>query len=158
MKDRCQSKNPATCRHHGAGKALTVIETRMEDKGLSYSQQFNLAKLKAAATDFNPNNKATGLLVEYENGETELFVGSATDPYKETDYSFSSVETRHELDGVVFDEHAEEGDYEPLDRGPQTVERYQRDFNEQLVDSIPVFQEGNDNYKGETKVKSVTVI
>jgi hypothetical protein len=158
MNERCRAKNPSTCRTHGtgAGQAVKTINQHIDSGKVSRSALFAVAAMKESAENYNPDNRATGMVVEYEDGTTELFYGEATDPYKATDWSFVSASTHNVVKGYQYTTDAD--DYDDASMGVQTIKDYQEELSESLVGSYPILAEGPDNFAGDKKVAKVTVL
>jgi hypothetical protein len=112
--------------------------------------------MKESAENYNPNNRATGMIVEYEDGTSEVFYGEATDPYKATDWSFISASSYNVIKGYQYSDDTD--DHDDASMGVQTIKEYQDEMTESLVGSRPRLAEGPDTFVGEQKVTKVTVL
>ena len=155
MTERCRAKNPATCRTHGAGHALAIIDQHINAGDVQPSALFHLAAMKKAAENYAPENTATGMTVEYEDGTSEVFYGEATDPYHASDWSFTSATNSTVLKGYQYSDDRE--DYDDANTGRRTVRQYAEEMNEMLVGNRPLLAEGPDSVVGK-KVARVTVL
>lgn len=156
MNERCRAKNPSTCRTHGVGQAVETINQHINSGKIQKSAVFAVAAMKESAENYNPNNRATGMIVEYEDGTSEVFYGEATDPYKGTDWSFTSALNYNVVKGYQYD--ANDTDFDPATMGIGTIKSYQEEMTESMVGSYPVFAEGPDNNVSDKKVAKVTVL
>lgn len=156
MNERCRAKNPSTCRTHGLGKVIDTINQHIDEGTVQKSALFAVAAMKQSAENFNPDNTATGMVVEYDDGTSEVFYGSATDPYHASDWSFTSATSHHVITGYAYTQ--EPGNYDPVSMGKFSIKDYQDEMNEQMVSSYPIFAEGPDEYRGRQKVTNVTVL
>jgi hypothetical protein len=156
MNERCRAKNPSTCRTHGVGKAIDIINTHIDSGKVQKSAVFAVAAMKESAENYNPNNTANGMIVEYEDGSSEVFYGSATDPYHASDWSFTSASSHNVIKGFAYDETP--GNYDNVSMGKFSIKDYQDEMDEQMVSSYPIFAEGPDEFRGQQKVAKVTVL
>lgn len=157
MSERCQAKDPSKCRNHGAGRAANIIDQNVDNGKIQNYALFNVAKVKEAAQNFSPENLATGMVVEYEDGTNEVFYGAATDPYHATDYSFTSASNYTVITGYSYPE-SDGGGSDHASFGPQKVKDVQAEMNDQLVNSYPILADGPDTETGTKKVVKVTVV
>lgn len=156
MNERCRAKNPSTCRTHGVGKAIDIINTHIDSGKIQKSALFAVAAMKESAENYNPNNTANGMIVEYQDGTSEVFYGAATDPYHASDWSFTSASSYNVIKGFAYDETP--GNYDPVSMGKFSIQDYQDEMDEQMVSSYPIFAEGPDEFRGQQKVAKVTVL
>ena len=156
MTERCRAKNPSTCRTHGVGQAIDTINQHIDSGKIQNSALFAVAAMKESAENYNPNNRATGMIVEYEDGTSEVFYGEATDPYKATDWSFISASSYNVIKGYQYSDDTD--DHDDASMGVQTIKEYQDEMTESLVGSRPRLAEGPDTFVGEQKVTKVTVL
>lgn len=156
MNERCRAKNPSTCRTHGLGKAIDTINQHIDSGKIQKSAVFAVAAMKASAENYNPNNTANGMILEYEDGTSEVFYGQATDPYHASDWSFISASSYNVVHGFAYDQTP--GSYDPVSTGKFSIKDYQDEMNEQMVSSYPIFAEGPDEFRGTKKVTKVTVL
>jgi hypothetical protein len=154
-KQPCQAKNKATCRVHGVGlrEAKTVITQTIGANRLSSSDALKAVSMLKNAENYDAAKTATGMVVHYNDGSSEVFIGSATDPYHATDWSFNS--SNGTLVEVAYD-----GDdtRDPVETGSRTVENYQQYLEHALIDAKPVYQEGEDTFTSNKVVSKVTVL
>lgn len=156
MKERCRAKNPSTCRKHGIGSALEAIDQALDAGRIRTSELFFVTVMKLSAEKYNPENRANGLVAEYEDGSKEIFYGEATDPRHASDWSFISTDTHKVLKGYQYSE--DESDRDPATQGIHAIKTYQEEMSESLVGNYPVLAEGPDESAGEKKVKKITVL
>lgn len=156
MNERCRAKNPSTCRTHGVGQALDTINQLCASGKLPMSAVFGVATMKASAENYNPDNLANGMVVEYEDGTSEVFYGEATDPYHASDWSFISASNHNVIKGFAYDK--EPGSYDPVSMGKFSIKDYQDEMDEHMVSSYPMLAEGPDEFRGEQKITKVTVL
>jgi hypothetical protein len=138
------------------GQAIDIINQHIDSGKIQNSAVFAVAAMKESAENYNPDNRASGMIVEYEDGTSEVFYGSATDPYYSTDWSFTSASSYHVIKGYQYSADAD--DHDDASMGVQTIKAYQEEMNDSLVGSYPLLAEGPDTFAGEQKVKSVTVL
>lgn len=156
MNERCRAKNPSTCRTHGVGRAIDTINQHIDSGKISRSAVFAVAAMRESAENYNPNNTANGMIVEYEDGTSEVFYGEATDPYHASDWSFISASSHNVIKGFAYDQ--EPGSYDHVTMGKFSIKEYQDEMDEHMVSSYPMLAEGPDEFRGEQKITKVTVL
>lgn len=157
--ERCQANNPATCRVHGTGAAIDAINNVLiTSEHLSSNARLTLMEMKDAAKNPDQNRPAKGLTVSYDDGTTEVFYGTATDPYHNTDFQFTSVETYETISGISYDKNKSD-DYDMVEQGPLSVKDYQKEF-ETAPDAHLLFrdEEGTPTVDSARKVIRVIVV
>lgn len=157
MNERCRAKNPATCRKHGVGQAIDTINQHIDAGKIQRSAVFAVAAMKESAENYDPKNRATGMILEYEDGTSEVFYGETTDPYRATDWSFISASSYNVIKGYQHGEDEADG-HDEASMGVQTIKEYQEEMDSYLVGSYPVLAEGPDSFTGSRKVTKVTVL
>lgn len=157
MSDRCRAKNPSTCRVHGnAGQAIEVINKAVDKGRIQSSQLFAVAELLSSAENYDPKNTAKGMVVVYADGFTEVFVGDSTDPYKESDWSFSNASDYSVMSGADYGKDQGSDEFE---QGRKSIAEYQSLMDDMLVGSSPIISSGPDSYTESNKiVKKVIVL
>lgn len=134
-----------------AANAVSIISEKMGTENAPEG----VRTVQEAGKSYSPDKNATGMVVEYEDGTVEVFIGNSTDPYKQTDWQFVEVRSHKPLIAFKFPEsHVPE----PVSMGVQTIRSYQEEMDERLVGSYPVFAEGPDTYVGEQMVRAVVVL
>lgn len=123
----CRAQDPTKCRVHGVSSHLNTMLN--ENRNLTASDQFRLRELVERAEKPEPESKALGVAVYYDDGTFEVFTGSATDPYYSTDYSFYSVETGESIEGLNYNK-GDTADTDYLEKGPRKVADYQKQLND----------------------------
>jgi hypothetical protein len=156
MNERCRAKNPSTCRTHGLGRAIDTINKHIDSGKIQKSAVFAVAAMKESAENYNPNNTANGMIVEYEDGTSEVFYGEATDPYHASDWSFLSASSHNVIKGYAYDEQP--GSHDPVSMGKFSIKDYQDEMDEHMVGSYPILAEGPDEFRGRQKIAKVTVL
>lgn len=156
MNERCRAKNPSTCRTHGIGKAVETINQHIDSGKVKAAALFAVAAMKESAEKYNPENRANGMVVEYADGTSEVFYGSTTDPYRSTDWSFTSASSYNVIKGYQYS--ADSADHDDASMGVQTIKAYQDEMSDSLVGSYPLLAEGPDTFTGAQKVTKVTVL
>ena len=157
MNERCRAKNPSTCRTHGVGQAIEIINQHIDSGKVQMSAVFGVAAMKASAENYNPDNLANGMVVEYEDGTNEVFYGEATDPYHESDWSFLSASNYNMVKGFTYDEAAGSS-HDPVTMGKFSIKDYQDEMDELMVGAYPMLAEGPDEFRGTKKIAKVTVL
>jgi hypothetical protein len=138
------------------GKVIDTINQHIDSGQIQKSALFAVAAMKESAENYNPEKRATGMIVDYEDGTSEVFYGEATDPYYSTDWSFISASSYNVIKGYQYSADAD--DHDDATTGIQTIKAYQDEMNESLVGSYPLLAEGPDTSPGTQKVKKVTVL
>ena len=96
------------------------------------------------------------MVVEYEDGTSEVFYGEATDPYHASDWSFLSASNHNVIKGFAYDK--EPGSYDHVTMGKFSIKDYQDEMDEHMVSSYPMLAEGPDEFRGHQKITKVTVL
>lgn len=139
------------------GRAVEIIWEKIST--LANKPSFNdygVRRVQKAAAHYNADQPATGMVVEYADGSTDVFYGETTDPYRGTDWAFVNVETGHVFKGYKFSPN--DTDYEWASAGIQPVNVFQDEMERYLVGSYPMFAEGPDEFAGDKVVVSATVL
>lgn len=157
-KVRCRANNPATCRTHGTGAAIEAIDKKLDSPRISMNTRWSLTELKNRAENPDDKKAALGLTVEYEDGTNEIFVGSATDPYHQSDYSFYSVDTDEGIEGIAVDED-NDNHWDVIDTGRKSVSFYKKEFSDVAGLSLRKVTPGEETgYNDEKKIKRIIVL
>lgn len=157
MNERCRAKNPSVCRTHGVGRAIDIINKQIYIGKIQKSAVFAVAAMRTSAENYNPANLANGMVVEYEDGTSEVFYGEATDPYHASDWSFQSASNYNVVKGFTYDEAAGSS-YDPVTMGKFSIKDYQDEMDELMVGAYPMLAEGPDEFRGTKKIAKVTVL
>lgn len=122
----------------------------------SSTNTYGLRRVQKAAARYDRESLATGLVVEYADGSTDVFHGETSDPYRGSDWAFVDINDSKVLKGYKF--ALSDTDSERVSAGIQSVKSYQCEMSENLVGSYPVFAEGPDEFVSEKMVISATVL
>jgi len=160
MAKECRAKVPATCRTHGTGAAISIINDKLNgSKNISPNDRFNMHEMlnRAENPTPDPERKAFGLTVEYEDGSTDVFLGDSTDPYRRSDYGFTSVSTYDTIQGINYDpSDATNSDY--VSTGVLKTSDYQNEFNDAQGEHLLLSSGDSGAGASDYKVKKITVI
>lgn len=118
---------------------------------------FAVAAMKVSAENYNPENLASGMIVEYEDGTSEVFYGEATDPYHASDWSFLSASSHNVVKGFAYND-SQGSSYDPVTMGKFSIKDYQDEMDEYMVGAYPMLAEGPDEFRGTQKIAKVTVL
>ena len=157
MATKCRAVNTTTCRVHGNGAAITAVAKALDKKYLSGNDRMKLMEMNERAANSKPDTKKipVGISVEYIDGSSEVFLGSATDPYHATDYKFYSVDTGSSIEGVAYDVDS----YDDIETGLLSVDGYKKEFASATNEHLRLRSDDGEGVESSPlKVKKVTVL
>jgi hypothetical protein len=157
-KVRCRANNPATCRTHGTGAAIEVIDKKLDSNRLSFNKRWSLTELKNRAENPDDTKVAMGLTVEYEDGTNEIFVGDSTDTYHQSDYRFYSVDSDEGIEGIAIDED-NDNHWDAVTSGKRSAANFKREFAGAEGYTLRKVSPGEETgYNDDKKIKRIIVL
>lgn len=160
MTVKCRAANQTTCRVHGNGTAIKAVMKALAGKHLTGNDYLQLRGMNERAAESNPDTKQVplGISVEYVDGSSEIFLGSATDPYHATDYKFYSISSGSSIEGITYGAD-DSADFDPIETGPHSVEVYKKEFSSATNEHLRLLSDDGEGMEiSPLSVQKVTVL